>query len=72
MLVLELGDEEWRIADAKRQSVWIAEYRIAGAGPGGIAVEDGGAEGEVIGDGDLQPRAGRRFRIIRPAARQIG
>jgi hypothetical protein len=72
VLVLELGNEERRIADAKSEPVRIAEYRIAGAGPGRIAVEDGGAEGEVIGDGDLQPRARRRFRIIRPAARQIG
>lgn len=72
VLVLELGDEEWRIADAKRQPVRVAKYRIADAGPGGIAVKDGSAEGEVIGDSDLQPRARRRFRIIRPAARQIG
>ena len=72
VFVFELRDKERRIADTKRQSIRVAEYRIAGAGPGGIAVKDGGAEGEVIGDGDLQPRARRCFRIIRPAARQIG
>src|SRR5271168_1824917 len=50
VLVLKLRDEKWRVADAKRQPIRIAEHRIAGAWPGGIAVENGGAEGEVIGD----------------------